>query len=144
MAIFKVAAIIGLFALSSCVYHDEVESVISDPGISSELPPEAAIQYLNNLLDQNEFDTGRKCKVFTTQSVTLGNGTAYNYTDSDMTVVFSFPVMFPQWQNVNIGKNFCSSNSKCCNITVGPDEKTIDLILTALHSLGITRLKTIR
>lgn len=130
--------ILGSSMLASCAHVENIESAM-DPTVSSELPPEAAVQYLNKILSQatNKIQT---CRAFTMQGVITHKGATVPYTASNMRAVL-IRGQLPGSHNMSLEIGRCEFTRSCrCYIISYQNKDEENLILTALHSLGVTEL----
>lgn len=133
--------ILGLSVLVGCATTTKTESALDNPAISDELPPAAAIHYLNKIVSQSRNPSWLINCDFTTYSVAMKNGELLQYTDSKLRIK-----LYRGWglSSDFIALTNCQGLGGCgCFISEIDDEYTENLILTALHSLGVRELKIV-
>jgi len=134
--------LIGSSILSGCAHVENIESSM-DTAVSSELPPEAAIQYLSKTLKHSQStwrNTRQLCRAFTSEGVTTHKGVTVPYTASNLRVVV-IRGKLPGSHNISMEVGRCEFTRSCRCYIIGKQNKDEEnLIITALHSLGVTDL----
>ena len=136
------ALILGPSMLTGCAHVENIESAM-DPTVSSELPPEAAIQYLNKILSHSTAtwsNTRQLCRSFTPQGVITHKGVTVPFAASNLRAVL-IRGQLPGSHNISLEVGRCEFTRSCRCYIIGHQTKDEEnLILTALHSLGVTEL----